>query len=169
MNKLDVEIQKATEEYKNYVALILEYQEYWEKSLKNILIEASKSIAKLSSVKINYIVFDDIKNLETVALSAENGNSNIFEKKGNFLDQILKQNGYLGFSQQFNGSILVWVNYPIYENYVEMKQALTLDTISPKEINEELIKSYFVKYMNEMLLWEKQYKVRSVGYINRNK
>ncbi len=81
--------------------------------------------------------------------------SGIIERtQGGGARSFTKKPGYLNFAQSINGEICVAVNYPFVEDFHNEPVELLLAQHEPEDINEDLIISHVVKFLEEIAKWE---------------
>jgi len=159
-----VKIQKAARNLKDLNDSLIIATKDWEKeivyNIGSILLELKKSFNLGWVAGINYN-----STPYSACLVLPKSENEIILGENNGFDLQLKHDGYLCYSLGINGHVNVWIQYPSIK-YVEFSiptiidaddlkdkmipKPIIIDTISLKDINEELIAGHVIIFLDKM-------------------
>ena len=167
------EINKAFDKYKNALDRIDERRLLWNSEIKSIIIKSLTNIQQTHKLNWEVQRIENLKNYQTINISFYTTNSGIVEIKDKDSDEkglkkFVKHGGYLAYSQLYHGKISVFIGYPHIDEWVEQMENEFINLYEPNEINEDLIESHVITFLDTMAEWEGTFKVqierRKVGY-----
>ena len=140
---------------------IIKSRQTWQDLTKLLIENKLNSIKDSLDLDLHVEINDSTINHESIILAFNKVPSglsynpqdlfNIQEKKSGI---IIKSDGYLAFSQIYNGNIIVWMAYPEVEEVIRQDQIYkNLDTFPVKEINEEKIEKLVKEFLQELINW----------------
>ena len=147
--------QRKVEHYQEVLKNAEHYREYWNKTLKNDLLNVLQKAVELAKLACTVEERSEIQNLGAIVLSLGVSRSGLGEPVGNGLHrELIKQNGSLVYQQLFNGKVLVLINLPYIEKYGEPLPPKTLAIYRPEELKEPYIIRHLESFMSEITAWE---------------
>ena len=155
---VDLNVDNLKNKVRNYNVVFentVKYREVWKESLKDLIIKDLTEICEEGGLKVDIDHSDKFSNLETIICTLGNVKSGIFELVEPDIEKhLIRFNGSLVYQQLFNGKILVLINYPIIENYMEPRPPKTIAIYRPEEIKTPFILRHIETFVSEITAWE---------------
>ncbi len=155
---VDLNVDNLKNKVKNYNTTLentSKYRELWRKSLKEQIKKDLTEICNEGGLKIELEEVDQFHNLDAIVCTLGNVKSGIFEKVDPDIEKhLIRYNGSLVYQQLFNGKILVLINYPLIENYMEPRPPKTIAIYRPEEIKTPFILRHIETLVSEITAWE---------------
>ncbi len=155
---LDLNVDNLLNKVHNYNTVFENTQKYrnvWRDSLKAQIISDVTEICKAVGLKIEIESTDQFSNLEAIICSLGNVKSGIHEiVEPDIEKHLIRFNGSLVYQQLYNGKILVVINYPIIENYMEPRPPKTIAIYRPEEIKTPFVLRHVETLVSEITAWE---------------
>ncbi|MCB0604901.1 MAG: hypothetical protein KDC25_08550 [Saprospiraceae bacterium] len=155
---LDLNIDNFRNKVQNFQTVFentLKYREVWKESLRDQIVSDVKEMCAEVGLKIEIEVTDHFHNLEGIICSLGNVKSGIFEMVDPDIEKhLIRFNGSLVYQQLYNGKVLVMINYPIIENYMEPRPPKTIAIYRPEEIKTPFILRHLETLVSEITAWE---------------
>ena len=127
---VELNVDSLRNKVKNYNTVLentLKYREIWKESLKAQIKKDLTDICEAGGLKIELNEVDQYHNLDAIVCSLGNVKSGIYEVVEPDIEKhLIRYNGSLVYQQLFNGKILVLINYPLIENYMEPRPPKTI-------------------------------------------
>lgn len=132
-----------------------ERRNMWSQTTKPQIKKCLEQVCKEIDLDLHVEENDLCKNYSSVQLSFGVAPSGIIERtKGGGARSLTKKPGYINFAQSISGTIGVAVIYPFVEDLQNKPTPLLLAQHEPEDINEDLIMSHVVKFLEEIEKWE---------------
>ena len=155
---VDLNVDNLKNKVKNYNTTLentAKYREVWRDSLKEQIKKDLTDICSEGGLKIELEDVVQFHNLDAVICTLGNIKSGIFEiVEPDIEKHLIRFNGSLVYQQLFNGKILVMINYPIIENYMEPRPSKTIAIYRPEEIKTPFILRHVETLVSEITAWE---------------
>lgn len=155
---VDLNVDNLKNKVKNYNTTLentVKYREVWKDSLKEQIKKDLIEICTEGGLKIELDDVDQFRNLDAIICTLGNVKSGIFEiVEPDIEKHLIRFNGSLVYQQLFNGKILVLINYPIIENYMEPRPPKTIAIYRPEEIKTPFILRHIETLVSEITAWE---------------
>lgn len=152
---LSENIVQIAETIKKLRQRVDERRNVWSQTTKPQIKKCLEQVCKEIDLDL-HVAEDEIRtNISLVKLSFGIAPSGIIERtpRGG-ARSFTKYPGYLNFAQSISGKIMVAVSYPFVEDFHNEPATLLLAQHEPEDINEDLIMSYVVKFLEEIAKWE---------------
>jgi len=104
------------------------------------------------NVKID--IEDKVEGMEFIYFGFGSRNSGLSEVYENTKLPVIKDGGYLFYSQLYNGKVSVLITLPVIEKYMEALEPKPLEVLRPAEITKEKIMEHVSDFLEEMAVWE---------------
>jgi len=159
-SKLSVELnlENLKNKVKNYETIIgntQKYREIWAQTLKQHIKDDLAAICKEADIKHEFIESKQYTHLEALILSLGNVKSGIFESVPPDIEtHLVRHNGSLVYQQIFNGKIMVQINYPFIDSYLEPRPPKVIAIYRPEEIKTPFILRHIETLISEITAWE---------------
>jgi hypothetical protein len=149
-------ITKLAEEYALALIRIGERRKLWQLQTKPFLHKHLKEITEKTRLTWKSGSNETMQNLESIFIVFDSEPSGIVEQTQFSVVQKMKIGGFLSFSQNRNGQVIVWINFPFIEGMTADDKAKNeiLETVEPEEITEESVNRFMHKFLDEMIQWE---------------
>jgi len=136
-----------------------ERRNMWSQTTKPQIKKCLEQICKEIDLELRVAENDLRKNCGAVQLSFDLASSGIIEhtQDGGWR-AFMKKPGYLNFAQSICGKIIVAVIYPFVEDLQNESSAFLLAEHEPEDINEDMIMSYVMKFLEEIAKWEENWR-----------
>jgi hypothetical protein len=154
-----------------------ENRRLWKDETKARLLAVLQQIAKETKLGLQVQDADWTDNAEAVGLVFSVMPSGLVEIKGDMVDaqaanslnqertHLLKHGGYLNFSQNYNGSLFVYIGYPYVDKRIPQAESKPLGQFSPREVTEAFIREQAVVFLTEMVEWELRSSSQRIGFV----
>lgn len=149
-------ITKLAEEYALSLIKVQERRKHWQLQTKPFLHKHLKEITEKTKLTWKSGSNETMQNLESIFIVFDSEPSGIVEQTQFSVVQKMKIGGFLSFSQNRNGQVIVWINFPFIEGMTADEKAKNeiLETVEPEEITEESVNRFMHKFLDEMIQWE---------------
>ncbi|MCO6460505.1 MAG: hypothetical protein J5I59_03820 [Saprospiraceae bacterium] len=155
---IDLNIDNLRNKVHNYNSVFentIKYREVWKDSLKEQIIRDVRELSEEVKLKLEIETTDTFHNLETIICSLGNVKSGIYEMVEPDIEKhLIRFNGSLVYQQLYNGKVLVMINYPIIESYMEPRPPKTIAIYRPEEIKTPFILRHLETLVSEITAWE---------------
>ncbi len=155
---IDLNVDNLKNKVKNYNTVLEntnKYREIWNESLREQIKTDLVDICGEGGLKIELSDSDQFSNLNAIICTLGNVRSGIYETMEPDIEKhLIRFNGSLVYQQLFNGKILVMINYPIIENYMEPRPPKTIAIYRPEEIKTPFILRHVETLVSEITAWE---------------
>jgi len=156
---LSENIVQIAEKIKQLQQRVDERRNVWSQTTKPQIKKCLEQICKEIDLDLRVTENDLRKNCCAVQLSFGLASSGIIERTPDGGGRaFMKKPGYLNFAQSIGGKISVAVIYPFVEDLQNEPAALLLAEHEPEDINEDLITSYVMKFLEEIAKWEENWR-----------
>lgn len=152
---LSENIVQIAETIKQLHQRVDERRNVWSQTTKPQIKKCLEQVCKEIDLEL-YVAENELcTNYSSVQLSFGVAPSGIIKRNpGGGARSLTKKPGYLNFAQSISGKIGVAVIYPFVEDLQNEPATLLLAQHEPEDINEDLIMSYVVKFLEEIAKWE---------------
>lgn len=152
--------------YKQSQTQIEENRTSWTTTTKNLIITTLTKIIDHYQLNCKVESVDLYKNYEAVNLTFGHFRSGIVKEKEHETRHFKKFGGALSFSQSCNGKIDVIILFPFIEQITGKTDAdkKVLEQVPATEINEPFIFKQVSRFLDELVTWEDEPKIPTVGY-----
>lgn len=156
MNELNVDnLRNKVKYYHNIMENTKNYRQIWHSTLKDEIRNTLQSICESGGLKFAIEDIKQFENLDALLLTLGNVKSGIYQKMEPDIEKhLIRHNGSLVYQQLFNGKIIVLINYPIIENYMEPRPPKTIAIYRPEEIKTPFILRHVETLISEITAWE---------------
>lgn len=155
---VDLNVDNLRNKVRNYNIVFentVRYRDVWKESLREQIVGDLTSICEAGGLKVEIDTADKFHNLETIICTLGNVKSGIYEiVEPDIEKHLIRFNGSLVYQQLFNGKILVLINYPIIESYMEPRPPKTIAIYRPEEIKTPFILRHVETLVSEITAWE---------------
>jgi hypothetical protein len=158
------DLRDRVEHYRNGQLQVEENRTLWTESTKPQLLTALNNFISHFDLNCKVQEVNTYKNYEAVNLTFGNSRSGIVKEKENEIRHFNKFGGALSFSQSCNGMIDVIVLFPFIEEITDKTEKKVIVQVQPSEIDEAFIYRQISKFLNEILKWESNPQIPTVGY-----
>lgn len=136
----------------------------WANETKNHLVTSLNGFITHFNLNCKVQEVNTYKNYEAVNLTFGNTRSGIVKEKENEIKHFNKFGGALSFSQSCNGQIDVIILFPFIEEITDKTDKMVLVQVQPAEIDEPFIYRQVSKFLHELMKWESNPQIPTVGY-----
>ena len=152
---LSENIVQIAETIKQLRKRVDERRNLWSQNTKPQIKICLEKVCKEIDLDLRVTENELLKNSSSIQLSFEIAPSGIMEcNPGGGGRHFMKKPGYLNFAQSINGKIRFAVIYPFVEDLQNKPARLLLAQHEPEDINEDLITSNVLKFLEEIAKWE---------------
>ena len=148
-------IEQLASSYLMSLAKTEERRRHWNEKVKPLAFQFFTNIAAQFPLPWKAGVNETIENLEAVFIALEHTASGIAERGPFNLVHKLKAGAFLSLSQNRNGQVVVWMQFPFVEGLDEEgAKKETFETIEPEEVDAALLTHSVEKFLSELITWE---------------
>jgi len=156
---LSENIVQIAERIKQQQQRVDERRNVWSQTTKPQIKKCLEQICKEIDLDLRVAENDLRKNFCSVQFSFDIASSGIIERTQDGGQRaFMKKPGYLNFAQSICGKIGVAIIYPFVEDLQNKPATLLLAEHEPEDINEDLITSYVVNFLEEIAKWEENWR-----------
>ena len=158
------DLRDRVEHYRNGQSQVEENRTLWTEVTKPRLLDTLNRFIKHFELNCKIQEVNTYRNYEAVNLTFGNSRSGIVKEKENETKHFNKFGGALSFSQSCNGRIDVLVLFPFIEEITDKTDKKVLVQVPPGDIDEPFIFRQISKFLSEIMKWESNPQIPSVGY-----
>jgi hypothetical protein len=163
--KLD-EVKLQLKKYRKVLKKVNQNRVDWNLT-KDLIYNTLSTIRKNTKMKATIGKEEKVDGMGLVFLYFEKRESGISEKLGKVKQPLIKEGGYLFYTQIYSGKVAVLISFPTIENVVEREEPQQIDILCPRDLNEETIASHVVTFLKKMTEWEGlDINHRAIGFNN---
>ena len=152
---LSKNIVQIVETIKQLRQRVDERRNVWSQTTKPQIRKCLEKVCKEIDLDLHVEENELRTNFSSVQLSFGIAPSGIIERTpGGGGRSFIKKPGYLNFAQSISGKIGIAVIYPFVEDLQNEPSTLLLAQHEPEDINEDLIMSHVMKFLEEIAKWE---------------
>lgn len=156
INDLNLEnLKNKINNYKSVLDNTKKYRQEWNDHLKDFIKSSLSEICKESGIKYEILEEEQYTNLGAIILTLGNVKSGIYQIGDDSIEKhLVRHNGSLIYQQLFNGKIMVVMNFPVIESYMEPKPPKTIAIYRPEELKAPYILRHVETLISEIIAWE---------------
>ena len=160
MSNVDSKILEKITAYQNSLNEIQKRRSIWNETTKDLIFDTLTEIKDIKNLDWRVQKVEVVNNLHNVNLSFNKSHSGITQDS----EVYLKFGGTLFFSQHYNGTISIFMEFPYVENWISEAEVLEFENTLPEKITEEYIKNQVVRFLDAIIKWEQSLSLNPIGY-----
>jgi hypothetical protein len=158
------DLRERVEHYRHGQSQVEENRNLWTQVTKPQLVNTLNQFITHYELTCKVQEVNTYRNYEAVNLTFGNSRSGIVKEKENETKYFNKFGGALSFSQSCNGRIDVIILFPFIEEITDKTDKKVIVQVPPAEIDEPFIYRQISRFLNEVMKWESNPQIPTVGY-----
>lgn len=160
----DETVKVKLQHYQNALTAVDTYRKDWTKA-KELIMASLNEVKTTFELNVKIDIEAKVEGMEFIYFGFGPRNSGLFQVYEKTKVPIIKDGGYLFYTQLYNGKISVLVTAPTIEDYMEAIEPKPLEVLRPAELTEEKIMEHVSSFLEEMTAWEdRDFAHHEIGY-----
>lgn len=148
-------LKRKVDNYKVVQENTVFYRQQWQETYKELIKTKLVQIAEEIGIDADVEEKTGLVNLEAIVMSLGDVRSGIFQKLKNDVERhMIKNKGALIYQQLFNGKIIVMLQMPYIQEYMEQQPPRTIGIYRPEELNDGAFTRHVDNLITEITKWE---------------
>lgn len=157
-------VKTKLQNYQNALAAVNQYRDDWAKA-KDLIFSCLNEIKSTFGLNVKIDIEDKVEGMEFIYFGFGQRSSGLFEVYEKTKLPVIKDGGYLFYTQLYNGKISVLVTVPTIEKYMEALEPKSLEVLRPDELTREKIIGHVISFLDEMTAWEdRDFEHHEIGF-----
>lgn len=148
-------LKRKVDNYKVVLENTINYRQQWQDTYKDLIKSKLEEIAREIGIDADIEEKTGLVNLEAIVLSLGDVKSGIFQRLKNDVERhMIKNKGALIYQQLFNGKIVVMLQFPSIQEYMQEHPPRTIGIYRPEELNDGAFVRHVDNLITEITKWE---------------
>jgi len=157
-------VKTKLQNYQEALAAVKQYRHDWIKA-KELIFECLNEIKSTFDINVKIEIEDKVEGMEFIYFGFGPRNSGLFEIYEKTKLPVIKDGGYLFYTQLYNGKISVLVTVPTIEKYMEALEPKSLEVLQPAKLTKEKIMGHVAAFLEEVTIWEdRDFEHHEIGF-----